>query len=144
MTKQTKLILGLGALGVILYILMRPKKPNVANKIVIDSNKPTIENYIKLPCSEQSNYCDYVIPKGTEILNAKIWGLGQALGGGGTFTEGQFEILRVVKDGVDDESLPFDKKLKIGKYELWRGAIVDIITTQDTTQSYQNREIIYT
>ena len=173
MNKQTKLLLGLGALGVVLYILMKPKKPkdttqslppDSSNKIFIDSNKPAIitqdlengglegqklnvsinENYIKKPCSDNSNYCEFIIPKGTTILNAKIWGLGQALGGGGEFREGQFEILKVVQDGVKDANAPFQKKLNIGKYELWRGAIVDIVTTQDTTQTYQNRVIYYT
>jgi hypothetical protein len=146
MDKQTKTLLGIGAIAVALYFILRPKGTSGGTP----SGTPS--GTIVAPCSVTDSYCNYVISSGT-LFEGKIVGSSVSItdtpksqwdSGSWGLREGEFKILEIVKDGVKDDALPFQKKEIIDGFELYNGAIVKIITTKDIVANYPNKPIIYT
>ena len=139
MDKQTKMWLGIGAVAVALYLILKPKGTNSNSSV----NQP--------PCDPNNLYCDYIIPKGTTFKNAEISSgisriketpKNQFDVGVRSMKKDDFKILSIIKDGkpLSDFQKPFTKD----GFTVYDGAIADIVTTKDVTANYQQKQVIYT
>ena len=172
MDKQTKTLLGLGAIAVALYFILRPKVPNAQTppqempqsilcndgQMVLDNpNMPNAkfadpclnhggQKEIKdFDCPTNAAYCKYVIPSGI-VFEGKLVGTSVVIN---DTPKNQYDKGgRTLREGEFKILQVIKDGVKdapfIRSVELYNGAILSVITTKDVVADYQNSMIIYT
>jgi hypothetical protein len=168
MQKNTKILLGLGLIGLAYYLWQRSSKQNVNSNIPTDraipivAGNPIQESEIgsaygyDTPYMPQakpeigSAYMDVVIPKGTKIEGAKVFGYGVSFitdkvnkydYGIGQAKFGEFDVTSIVSNERQDPA-PFEQPKVVNGYSLYIGNIVNVVLTKDVVRSVPTKLII--
>jgi len=132
MEKKTKIYLGVGAIAVTLYLLLSKKAKGQG------------------VCTK--DYCNYTIPRGTTFKDAKVHGTGGIAikvnpmskydSGYRVLPKESYKITEVLENEKPSYA-PYIQPMKIDGKDLYVDAKVNIVTTRDIVESYQNNMIIY-
>ena len=98
-----------------------------------------------------SAYMDVVIPKGTKIEGAKVFGYGVSFNtdkvneydyGIGQAKFGEFDVTSIVSNERQDPA-PFEQPKVVNGYSLYIGNIVNVVLTKDVVRSVPTKPIIF-
>lgn len=186
MEKNTKILLGLGLIGLAYYLWQRSNKEIIPTASATPSQPQsqadcpagTIFRTIKVPvdvdgmiatgirnaCVNDDNpympqvkpeivpaYKDVVIPKGTKIEGAKVFGYGVSFNtdkvsnydnGIGQAKFGEFDVTSIVSNERQDPA-PFEQPKVVNGYSLYIGNIVNVVLTKDVVRSVPTKPIIF-
>lgn len=133
MEKKYKVALGVGAIAVTLYLLLSKKAKGES------------------VCTK--DYCNYTIPRGTIFKDAKVHGTGGIAikvnpmskydSGYRVLPKESYKITAVLQNEKPSYA-PYIQPMKIDGKDLYVEAKVNIVTTRDIVESYQNKMITYT
>ena len=136
MEKKTKVFLGVSAIAITLYLLFSKK----AKGGTISEN-----------CTQ--NYCEYIIPSGTTFKDAKVHGTGGVAvkvnplskydSGYRLLPKGSYKVTEVISNEKPSYA-PYIQPYKIDNFDLYVEAKVNVVTTRDITEKYQNKLILFT